>query len=85
MDASCQLGLIKQRIAAGGGLRLTVVFDNAGRSAADLSAELTERERAEGRLKTAAAAYRSWLLGRLAAKDALAALWQMTPGETEVL
>lgn len=46
---------------------------------------MSQRELAEGRVKTSASARRDWLLGRLAAKGAAAALLGVSPGEVEVL
>ncbi|MDR1921985.1 MAG: 4'-phosphopantetheinyl transferase superfamily protein [Candidatus Adiutrix sp.] len=45
---------------------------------------LTRAEASEGRGKTAPAAYRAWLSGRMAAKAAAALLWGGPPGDQEI-
>ncbi len=85
MDEAPKVSLTKHRLTAGCGLSLTFIFDNPECRISSLSSQLTARERAEGRLKGAPSAYRGWLLGRLAAKEALAGLWKRPPSEVEVL
>lgn len=64
---------------------MAFVYDDPECPASILSAGLTPRELAEGRQKIAPAAHRSWLLGRLAAKEAVGRLWNLPPAEVEVL
>ena len=85
MDKIHKVSLIRRHIPTDRGLNMTFIPDDPECPSSRLSTELTDRERAEGRQKTAPAAYRGWLLGRLAAKEAAGRLWSLPAAAVEVL
>ena len=67
-----------------GGDILALILDRPAFNPAGLENWFSPREMAEGRGKTAPAAHRAWLLGRLAAKAAASARWGRSPSAAEI-
>lgn len=85
MNKIQDVSLIRHQIVIAGGINMALIYDDPECPSSVLSTDLTANEREEGRQKTAPAAYRSWLLGRLAAKEATGRLWNLPPATVEVL
>lgn len=85
MDKLQKVSLARHQIATDCGINAAFIFDDPSYPSSLLAGELTAGERQEGQRKTAPAAYRNWLLGRLAAKAALGRLWNLPPEAVEVL
>lgn len=85
MDKIHNVSLIRRHISTDCGINMAFIHDDPECPSSLLSAELTDREQVEGRQKISPAAYRSWLLGRLAAKEAAGRLWNLPPTSVEVL
>ena len=64
---------------------LALVDDEPDGPASGAAQLLSTAEEAEGRAKSSPAAYRAWLLGRLAAKAAAARFWQLSPEQVKIV
>lgn len=77
--------LSKKIILTDCGLNVAFIRDLAEYPSELLAAPLSPKERAEGLKKSAPTAHRHWLLGRLAAKEALGKLWDIPAEEVEII
>lgn len=85
MDKIHKVSLTRLYVPTDCGINMAFIPDDPECPSSLLSMDLTDRERKEGRQKSAPAAYRGWLLGRLAAKEAVGRLWHLPPAAVEVL
>lgn len=67
-----------------GGCCLALVDGEPGGPAGRAAQVLSPAEKDEGKIKSSPAAYRAWLLGRLAAKAAAADFWHLPPERVEI-